>query len=325
MNSIKELFDNILDNQSFANVLGQGSYSIVWDIGGKAYKLTSEIEPNKAREIQKINNYLANLGVNVPYIFEVDVFDADAKETVLNIKSMMKNADKKKMYDLLKKYSQNFEQNGDKGNLVGIKQQKIDGKTCFDFDVYKVVRSTNNMHTKNNFTPPPILPQLEDELSTNLKTFLGTKPNAISKFIADGATILENDISVDNLLGNNFILSNGEFYYIDLGADQMADVICEKNLFNFTVENICRTVYSISNNLDQQLYQKQLELAQNICKAVEQNLDNDFIKNQFEEYMSKDNLYKKLVEHAYGNLSSDTKKDFDELYEKVCMNPKEYQ
>ena len=317
MNSTTNFFDNLIDNQNFEKVLGEGSYSIVWDIGGKAYKLTSEIEPKQAKEIQKINNFLAESGVNVPYIFDVDVFDADPRQTVLNIKSMFKNSDKRKTYNLLKKYCDGIKES-QQGRLVGIKQQKLDGITCFDFVRYENIRRTNNITTKNNMTPPPFLEGLERELVQNLKLYLNAKPNAISKFIADGAIILKNNISVDNLLGNNFILSNGEFFYIDLGAVDGINTICEKNLFNFTVENICRTVYSKSNNLNLEIYKKQLELSKIIFESIEQNLTDQFIKKQYDEYMSKNNHYKMLIEQAYNNVDQNEKKQYKELYD--CVN-----
>lgn len=325
MKQINGLFDKILKDNTVADVLGEGSFSVIFDVDNKAYKVTSEIDENEAKKIQTESNNLASKGVKVPYIFDVDVFDANAKDTVFNIKRLMKNSEKSKHYALLKDYGITLNRREQHGSLVGISQQKIDGKTCFDFDKYKTIRQTNKLKVKNNKTPPPLLPDLEAELHKNLMTFLPFETRVFTAFIRDGATILQNGVSVDNLLGSNFLVARDGFYYIDIGATPTSEYIFEKNVFNFTVENICRMVYSISTNLSPEIYQKQLELCDKLWESMKESCSSQFVKGQFDEYMQKDNLFKKLLAHAhFFGEKTDTKK-YDNLVKEVFEKQNENQ
>ena len=317
MDTLHDLFNYMVSRQNSAKeckLLGEGSYSLVWDFGEDAYKLTNELSSNNAFYMQEINNKLQKLGVKVPKINQIDVFKCNSSQVISNLKSFCHNLQGKQYYKTLNDFSKGFDTNKGNYNFLGIRQQKINGVCCFCNEYKKQIALVNKITTFNDNSNlhPSLIKLLEDELQSNLQFFNSISTQNYINFIKDGASILKAGLYVDNTLQSNFMYAPDGFYFIDLDGLKNSEISADNNVFDFTINNICAMVYSKNTAYSKDLAKQQLMLAEKLIDATNQCLQDEYISQMFTDYKQTDNNLKKLINTALQVADEKTAKQYVE-------------
>lgn len=308
MKNLKELFMHMVTRQNTrkeCKLLGQGSYSMVWDIGGDAYKLTNELSYDGAIDMQARSNKLARAGVNVAKVYEVDKFVTTTNSVIMNLKSFYNHNELRDYYRILKDFSKNFGENEGKYVYVGIKQQKIDGRQCFKEEYYRNIRVLNQSTAYGNTITRELYSNVATELTHNLDFFGDIPADQYAKFISDGAKLMQEGLTIDNYLQTNFLYDpNKGFYYIDVAGLQTLKPV--ENIFDSTVENVCSMCYINLDDYDEDFAKKQLDLCIVLSEGIKEVLTDENIQKQFNEYISKENSLKNMFNYAIANVDKTT-------------------
>lgn len=309
MRTIKELLTYVIQNNKAGHdckILGEGSFSVVWDISGDAYKLTSEMTYEQAANMRAKNNELYKRGVKVPLINDIDIFRANNDATMINLKRYLTRYQGDKLFETLADFAESFEQNAGKYEILGIRQQKIVGKNCFSEIKTNNIQLADRVSITGKNLPAVILEKFEPQLKENLQFFNSIPTKHYQKFIEDGVDIMNHGLLIDNVFGTNFIYAKDGFYYIDLdGLNKPRAITPVTNIFNATVENVCEKVSTLSRGYSEELAKQQLELYFKLWQAIETACENPEVKNMFIEYNKKDNLFKRLYNGAINNVSAE--------------------
>lgn len=310
MKTLKELLDYVIQqhkNGTDCKVLGEGTYSVVWDFGNSAYKLTNELSYTRAVDMQKKCNALHQQGVNVPKINKIDRFETTTNSVVLNLKSFLNYYSGEDFFNILADFSNSFKDNQGKYGFVGIDQQKIIGTSCFSQLEREHIKLADNISKRVKKLPDFLLKNLETQLKTNVDFFINIPTDYYQKFIEDGAQIISSGLTIDNQLRTNFIYTNEGFYYIDLdGLNDTRALSPVENIFEATIDNICMFVYTEASGYNSDLAKQQLDLCTKLVKSIKASCKNAQIEQMYNEYNSKPNMLKMLYNNAINNVDEVT-------------------
>ena len=302
MENIAELFNKLSHQKEPYKLIGEGSYSLVFDVGD-VYKFTNEITVGKANETFVKVNRLNQKGVNVPRIYRIDNFKAEDSQVINNIKYMLHQGSND-AFDKVSAFVNKY--NSNKGNCeyIGIYREKVEGKNLFDSKNYQFI----NLCKKNNIKNHQVLGKLKDNLEAEenkvLNIFLNMDNNHYTKFVDDGLEILNSGMVIDDILGTNFLYGKNGFVYIDLNGLENVSINGAKNVFDFTINPICESVFSGISNMNAEIYEKQLKLSQKIVNSLQKCVKSEQFILQFNEYMSKNNALKVLVDSSADYLGT---------------------
>lgn len=272
MKNISNLIDKLVDGHKRGkdfDVLGEGSYSIVWDFDGKAYKLSNELTYERAMQMKDKNNKLHKNGVNVPEISQIDPFDLSTNSLISNLKSLRGHYDEESYYKLLSDMSTEYKNDKGQYTYVGIEQQKIDGYSCFEKLPSDWLITAEKICQRVKTLPQKVKDNLEIQLNNNLDYFLNISDEHYQKFFQDATNIINAGLSIDNQMKSNFIYTNNGFYFIDLDGIQKGRAISGiDNIFEATVDNVCGLVSTSASGYSPKIAEKQLELASKLIKNM---------------------------------------------------------
>lgn len=295
MENIADLFNSLTNKNAPLNILGEGSYSLVFDVG-EAYKLTNEITSKKAHDTFSKVNKLKSRGVNVPKIYRIDSFKATDAMLINNVKRIiMQNTDKIKLNESLKAFTCNYKNNIGEYEYVGIFREKVNGVNLFNKNNTNFIKLFNQSSVKNNTLLGNAKDNLENQEHKLLDALNSIDEKHYTKFVDDGLEIMNSGMVIDDILGNNFLYGENGFVYIDLNGLENVELKGASNVFDFTINAICNSVYTKITNLNAEIYQKQLQLAQKLTSSLQKCNKNEQFLLQFNQYIEKDNSFIKLI------------------------------
>lgn len=303
MENIYELITNIKPQ----NIIGEGTYSLVLDTSpGKVQKITSEYNSATVGQIKDKTNRLVHEGVNVPKIDSVDVFKVETGSVIQNLKSILRYSESNKLTDILQEYAKGFTNNDGKYEIVCLNQDKVEGTNCFVTSNNTYINLVNKRIQNVRKLTSELRIRLETELNKNLDYFCSIPKEHYKKFLVDAKAVLKENLNIDNVLKTNFMYNSEKgFYFIDLGGLEDTFIKGESNLFNFTINNVCEMVFANTPCLSPEIVKKQLDLCEKLKEAVDDVIKDDYIKEQFEEYNSEENLFKQLINNSLQQAPED--------------------
>lgn len=316
MENLYDLFYYMISRQnsnSECKVLGTGSYSVVWDFGNDAYKLTNEQSYEDAVKMLNSVNKLAKVGINVPNIRGIDTYRTTTNSLVTNLKHFVRNYQGKEYYKNLKTFAQGFKENVGKYGFLGIRQEKILGSNPFAESRKTTINSVNSTVNYIPDISSDTLHELNEQLSQNLDYFNSICSEHYLKFILDAAAIQKDELVIDNKLTSNFIYNPSRgFYFIDLDGLKNSKLQGCKHIFEPTIDNICECVFADTNKISKQVAKKQLELCIKLKKVLDEARLDKFVDSQYQKYYSGETLLKKMFNKAINIIDE---KDAQVYYE----------
>ncbi|MBQ8468280.1 MAG: hypothetical protein IJ542_00815 [Clostridia bacterium] len=292
-----------LMNQNYA-IDTCGTNSLILKKSDYAYKITREFSVEEAREAMKEINYLSESHVAIPRVFSVEEVafanNSDFNNAISRVLSMPgRKANWQALGDIA-----SHDINKNPYILPMLQSQYVEGINLFSDKRLRGIELINKNKCFQNCEQlhPKIMAMLKESLVPNLELLEEMSNSEIYKFLKDGFVILNSGKSIDNLTCENFIYGKVDgvkaIYYIDIGgleAMSSRDDFGEKNLFRFTVDNMCKMIYvnTIADLGD--LRPRQTRILNRISETVKTFLaQNVQSQEQFDEYMRGSNYLKKL-------------------------------
>ena len=280
-----------------------GTNSIILKRADYAYKITREYSTVQATEIMKEINTLEAYNIAIPKAFGVDEVAFSSPSDFNNAISMVMSSDGKIDWKKIAPIVNNTI--GESAYILPmLKYQFVYGESLFSDKRLGGLNLINRNECFRNCEKlhPQIKEMLEKDLVPNLALFEEMDSQIMYKFLTDGELILRTGITIDNHTCENFIYGVADgvkaIYYIDIGGlERMAThkEFGERNLFGFTIDNMCRMIY-INTTADLgELKTRQRGVFNKISDTLKTFLDNNpNCLQQFDEYMQRDNYFKKL-------------------------------
>lgn len=324
------------DSNDYYKVLGSGCFSIVFDIDGAAYKITTELNYDKQLQLIKEINMLYNLGVNVPFTYCIHSYN-DRRLFFDEVKRSAHKNSYEKFVEELRYIISKWEDYDPLKNksFCGIFQEKIEGDVPFNRTAFyigealmlnkdDVEDAMKDIHLVDP-TTAEMVEKITCDLSEKLDYFLAIPDEHYVKFINDAFAIDTREIHIDNVTRKNYIYNKQKgFYFIDLGALNYKDIDLQEKLYwpmTCTTTNVLNQVvyppqfYNLENKTKFiQLFNK---LHNCIGKCYVQNVNDDRIIQDIRRYINKNRrssdfyrLYKSFIYHIPKTQSDEYLKEY---------------
>ena len=303
---LKDKYNAGIDKDQYYKILGTGHFSLVFDVEGAAYKITTELNYKNQVALAQETNMLQQMGINVPYTYYIHQYNGHRKA----FDDIKKVAEKYPYGMFVQEIEKNLNQiqyksDIDVKNFCGIFQEKIAGDVPFAPTAYYIGEAC--MLSKEDVEDAMAGCELVDEsvyywvgkiqqdLNNKLDYFLNIPDEHYTKFLCDAFKIHQSQVHIDNVTKKNYIYNKDKgFYFIDIGALNYKDILLSERLYwpiTCTIENVLNQVvypveyYSVeAKSKYLKLYAK---LHRNLGNCFLQNLSNEETKENIQRYINK--------------------------------------
>ena len=294
------------NSNDYYKLLGTGCFSVVFDVDGAAYKITTELDYDKQVELANKINDLYIKGVNVPYTYCIHSYN----DNRLFLDSVRISAEKNSYKDFVAGINNLIAEWKDKDHsrhkkFCGIYQEKIDGDIPFSKNAYyaneatlfakKDVESVILGNDSSNLKLAIEVRKIQKDINDSLDYFLNIPNEHYVKFIKDAFTIHYDQIHIDNVTRKNFIYNKEKgFYFLDLGALNYQDIELIDRLYwpvTCTITNVLTRVYYPPHYFNEASKIKYLQLFTKLYDCLGecylQNINNESITKDINRYVCK--------------------------------------